>query len=147
VPITAAIIMSRMAAVRLTGRIVSPVGQRHNHRRHSAHPTFMGRCPGLNYRGGCPGSLDASTGYCSLIAIRALTSFQHLCKTLESTAETQPQLQPVLLRLSAMISQYFTAAASCLFRCGAASEFALGHAKIPAIDFCARQAPTYMKIR
>jgi hypothetical protein len=27
---------------------------------------------------------------------------------LESTVETQPQLQPVLLRLSAMISQYFT---------------------------------------
>ena len=29
---------------------------------------------------------------------------------LESIAETQPQLQPALLRLSAMISQYFTAA-------------------------------------
>ena len=28
----------------------------------------------------------------------------------ESIAETQPQLQPALLRLSAMISQYFTAA-------------------------------------
>jgi hypothetical protein len=28
---------------------------------------------------------------------------------LESTAETQPQLQPALLRLLAMISQYFTA--------------------------------------
>jgi hypothetical protein len=27
---------------------------------------------------------------------------------LESIAETQPQLQPALLRLSAMISQYFT---------------------------------------
>jgi hypothetical protein len=26
----------------------------------------------------------------------------------ESTAETQPKLQPALLRLSAMISQYFT---------------------------------------
>jgi hypothetical protein len=29
-------------------------------------------------------------------------------RPLESTAETQPQLQPALLRLSAMISQYFT---------------------------------------
>jgi hypothetical protein len=28
-------------------------------------------------------------------------------RPLESIAETQPQLQPVLLRLSAMISQYF----------------------------------------
>jgi hypothetical protein len=28
---------------------------------------------------------------------------------LESIAETHPQLQPALLRLSAMISQYFTA--------------------------------------
>jgi hypothetical protein len=27
---------------------------------------------------------------------------------LESTADTQPQLQPALLRLSAMISQFFT---------------------------------------
>src|SRR4029077_14499649 len=33
-----------------------------------------------------------------------------MCKvapSLESTADTQPQLQPALLRLSAMISQYF----------------------------------------
>jgi hypothetical protein len=44
-----------------------------SHRRHSAHPTFMGRCLGLNCRGGCIGSLDASTGYCRLIAIRGLT--------------------------------------------------------------------------
>jgi hypothetical protein len=31
-------------------------------------------------------------------------------RPLESIAETQPQLQPPLLRLSAMICQYFTAA-------------------------------------
>ena len=30
-------------------------------------------------------------------------------RPLESIAETQPQVQPALLRLSAMISQYFTA--------------------------------------
>ena len=29
------------------------------------------------------------------------------CRPLESIAETQPQLQPALLSLSAMISQYF----------------------------------------
>jgi hypothetical protein len=29
-------------------------------------------------------------------------------RPLESIVETQPQLQPALLRLSAMISQYFT---------------------------------------
>jgi hypothetical protein len=29
-------------------------------------------------------------------------------RPLESIAETQPQLNPALLRLSAMISQYFT---------------------------------------
>jgi hypothetical protein len=33
----------------------------------------MGRCPGLNSRGGCLGSLDASTDYCSLIPSRGLT--------------------------------------------------------------------------
>jgi hypothetical protein len=32
-----------------------------------------------------------------------------LVRPLQSTPETQPQLQPALLRLSAMISQYFTA--------------------------------------
>ena len=32
-----------------------------------------------------------------------------MVRPLESRAETQPQLQPALLRLSAMISQYFTA--------------------------------------
>src|SRR5438876_12123734 len=31
-----------------------------------------------------------------------------IVRSRESTAETQPQLQPALLRLSAMISQYFT---------------------------------------
>ena len=31
-----------------------------------------------------------------------------IVRPLESIAETQPQLQPALLRLSAMISQYFT---------------------------------------
>jgi hypothetical protein len=34
---------------------------------------------------------------------------------LESTVATQPQLQPALLRLSAMISQYFTGGGLCLF--------------------------------
>jgi hypothetical protein len=33
-----------------------------------------------------------------------------IVRPLESRAETQPQLQPALLRLSAMISQYFIAA-------------------------------------
>jgi hypothetical protein len=37
---------------------------------------------------------------------------------LESIAETQPQLQPALLRLSAMISQYFTRTMSDLKRDG-----------------------------
>jgi hypothetical protein len=31
----------------------------------------------------------------------------HIVRLLESIAETQPQLQPALLRLSAMISEYF----------------------------------------
>ena len=33
-----------------------------------------------------------------------------MVRPLESIAETRPQLKPALLRLSAMISQYFTAA-------------------------------------
>jgi hypothetical protein len=37
-------------------------------------------------------------------------AFLDIVRPSESTAETQPQLQPALLRLSAMISQYFTAA-------------------------------------
>ena len=49
----------------------------------------MGRCPGLNYRGGCPGSLNASTGYCSLIAIRTLTSFQHLLQNATQSANAK----------------------------------------------------------
>jgi hypothetical protein len=36
----------------------------------------MGRCLGLNCRGGCIGRLDASTGYW-LIAISGLTSFPY----------------------------------------------------------------------
>src|SRR6266487_9720 len=36
----------------------------------------------------------------------------------ESTAETQPQLQPALLRLSAIISQYFTRTIVPLLICG-----------------------------
>jgi len=49
---------------------------------------------------------------------------------LESIAETQPQLQPALLRLSAMISQYFNFfVASELFdyfdRCQSWNRFAL----------------------
>ena len=36
-------------------------------------------------------------------------------RPLESIAETQPQLHPALLRLSAMISQYFTATADSAF--------------------------------
>ena len=35
-------------------------------------------------------------------------SATNIVRPRESTAETQPQLQPALLRLSAMISQYFT---------------------------------------
>ena len=38
---------------------------------------------------------------------RWASAIQIVCP-LECTAETQPQLQPALLRLSAMISQYFT---------------------------------------
>jgi hypothetical protein len=34
---------------------------------------------------------------------------------MESIAETQPQLQPALLRLSAMIYQYFMRGEFCLF--------------------------------
>jgi hypothetical protein len=35
-----------------------------------------------------------------------------IVRPLESTVETQPQLQPALLRLSAIISRYFTASVS-----------------------------------
>src|SRR5207247_1646043 len=38
-----------------------------------------------------------------------------IVRPLKSTAETQPQLQSALLRLSAIISQYFTRVAFCLF--------------------------------
>jgi hypothetical protein len=38
-----------------------------------------------------------------------------IARPLEFTAPTQPQLQPALLRLSAMISQYFTRDGFCLF--------------------------------
>jgi hypothetical protein len=41
----------------------------------------------------------------SVIAMRVCNK---TVRQLESIAETQPQLQPALLRLSAMISQYFT---------------------------------------
>jgi len=49
---------------------------------------------------------EPSTGLrsCSLLADTSLYGV----RPRESTAETQPQLQPPLLRLSAMISQYFT---------------------------------------
>jgi len=36
-------------------------------------------------------------------------------RPLESITETQPKLQPALLRLSAIISQYFKRPAFCLF--------------------------------
>jgi len=38
-----------------------------------------------------------------------------LFRPLKSIADTQPQLQPALLRLSAMICHYFTRAGFCLF--------------------------------
>src|SRR6266566_4441231 len=38
-----------------------------------------------------------------------------IVRPLESTPETQPQLQPASLRLSAMVSQYFTPGGFCLF--------------------------------
>src|SRR6266571_2511722 len=38
-----------------------------------------------------------------------------IVRPLESTAETQPQLQPALLRLSAMISQHFIRGDSACF--------------------------------
>jgi hypothetical protein len=41
--------------------------------------------------------------------------FRTMVHPLESTVETQPQLQPALLRLSAMISQYFTRVEYCRF--------------------------------
>jgi hypothetical protein len=41
----------------------------------------------------------------SIVAMRV--SNPDVCP-LQPTADTQPQLQPALLRLSAMISQYFT---------------------------------------
>src|SRR5436309_10727034 len=44
---------------------------------------------------------------------RCASAIQIVCP-LESIAETQPQLQPALLRLSAMVSQYFTRRI-CLF--------------------------------
>ena len=39
--------------------------------------------------------------------IEILLPWIQIVRPLESIAETQPQLQPALLRLSAMISQYF----------------------------------------
>ncbi len=51
-------------------------------------------------------SIPAGWGYEILVVVRPS----------ESIAETQPQLQPAFLRLSAIISQYlFTQAAFCLF--------------------------------
>ena len=44
-------------------------------------------------------------------------STTQIVRPLESIAETQPQLQPALLRLSAMISQYFTRHLSTLTKC------------------------------
>jgi hypothetical protein len=41
----------------------------------------------------------------SVVAVRAAIQ---IVRPLESIADRQPQLQPALLRLSAMISQYFT---------------------------------------
>jgi hypothetical protein len=50
----------------------------------------------------------------TLSSTRCASTIQ-IVRPLESIAATQPQLQPALLRLSAMISQYFTAA-SCSMR-------------------------------
>jgi hypothetical protein len=44
----------------------------------------------------------------AVAAVRVNNPAIQIVRPLESIAETQPQLQPTLLRLSAMISQYFT---------------------------------------
>jgi hypothetical protein len=49
------------------------------------------------------------------VAVGACASATKIVRPPESTVETQPQLQPALLRLSAMISQYFTPTDSVSF--------------------------------
>src|SRR6266446_2705910 len=60
--------------------------------------------------------MAARASLCRSVAARTTKRFPsprcasaiQIVRPLESIAETQPQLQPALLRLSAMISQYFT---------------------------------------
>jgi hypothetical protein len=42
------------------------------------------------------------------LSVVAIVSAIQIVRPLESIADTQPQLQPALLRLSAIISHYFT---------------------------------------
>jgi hypothetical protein len=60
----------------------------------------MGRCLGLDCRGGCIGSLDASTGYCRLIAICGLTSFQHLLRNAIDYAKFYSRSHDSVIRVS-----------------------------------------------
>src|ERR1043166_8562529 len=60
------------------------------------------------------GQLFISAHNETLSIVACASTIQIVCP-LESIAETQPQLHPALLRLLAMISQYFTPAGFCLF--------------------------------
>ena len=50
------------------------------------------------------------------LTVAAMRGQTKIVRQRESMAETQPQLQPALLRLSAMISQYFIGKLSVLVR-------------------------------
>jgi len=60
------------------------------------------------------GQLFVGTHDGAVISVAAMASAAKIGLPWESTPETQPQLQPALLRLSAMISQYFTRGGFCL---------------------------------
>src|SRR5215831_16810252 len=63
----------------------------------------MGRRPGLNSHRGCPGSLDASTGHCSLILGRSLT----YCRaTWETCMVNLRKLEPVAFVLLFVVLYY-----------------------------------------
>src|SRR6201984_876462 len=64
----------------------------------------MGRCPGLNSRGGCLSSVDASTRYCSLIPSRGLTLLS--CHLQDVAMANLKKLEPVAFVLLFIVLFY-----------------------------------------